>query len=148
MQEARTPPRGRVNHRIPRPAPFIKNKIKETEKINEYEVKALEIISAWNALDSNEQRDFCQNCVRRSIREGRKLKPGKDDTIKVNPMLKVDRPAPRKGEKGQGESEKAYTVQQLRYILQCLENESLKWRCYVSLIADTGVRRGEACGLE
>ena len=71
-----------------------------------------------------------------------------DDTIKANPMLKVKRPAPRKEEKAQNESEKAYTVQQLRYILQCLENESLKWRCYVSLVADTGIRRGEACALE
>ena len=72
----------------------------------------------------------------------------KDDTVKVNPMLKVDRPAPRKDEKAQDESEKAYTVQQLRYILQCLENESLKWRAYINLVADTGIRRGEACALE
>ena len=71
-----------------------------------------------------------------------------DDTIKVNPMLKVKRPAPRKEEKARDESDKAYTVQQLAYILQCLEHESTKWRCYVSLIADTGIRRGEACGLE
>ena len=71
-----------------------------------------------------------------------------DDTVNVDPMLKVRRPAPRKDEKGQEESEKAYTVQQLHYILQCLENESLKWRTYINLIADTGIRRGEACGLE
>lgn len=71
-----------------------------------------------------------------------------DDTIKANPMLKVKRPAPRKDEKAQEEGEKAYTVQQLRHILQCLEREPLKWRAYINLIADTGVRRGEACGLE
>lgn len=71
-----------------------------------------------------------------------------DDTIKVNPMLKVRRPQARKDEQAQDESDKAYTVQQLCYILQCLENESTKWRCYVSLIADTGIRRGEACALE
>ena len=47
-----------------------------------------------------------------------------DDTTKINPMLKVKRPTPRKGEKAQDESNKAYTVQQLAYILQCLENES------------------------
>lgn len=46
--------------------------------MNEYKTKALEIISAWNALDGNEQRDFCRNCVARSIREGRKLKPGNE----------------------------------------------------------------------
>ncbi len=71
-----------------------------------------------------------------------------DDTIKDNPMLKVKRPAPRKDEKTQDEGEKAYTVQQLRHILQCLEREPLKWQVYINLIADTGIRRGEACGLE
>lgn len=71
-----------------------------------------------------------------------------DDTVKINPMLKVKRPAPRKDEKTQNEGEKAYTVQQLRYILQCLEQEPLKWQVYMNLIADTGMRRGEACGLE
>ena len=71
-----------------------------------------------------------------------------DDTIKANPMLKVKRPAPRKDEKTQDEGEKAYTVHQLRHILQCLEREPLKWQAYISLIADTGIRRGEACGLE
>ncbi len=71
-----------------------------------------------------------------------------DDTIKGNPMLKVKRPAPRKDEKTKGEGEKAYTVQQLRHILQCLEREPLKWQAYINLIADTGIRRGEACGLE
>lgn len=71
-----------------------------------------------------------------------------DDTIKANPMLKVRRPAPRKDETAQDESEKAYTVQQLRYILQCLENESLKWQTYINLVVDTGIRRGEACALE
>ena len=71
-----------------------------------------------------------------------------DDTIKANPMLKVKRPSPRKEERAQDESEKAYTVQQLAYILRCLANESLKWQTYISVVADTGVRRGEACGLE
>ena len=71
-----------------------------------------------------------------------------DDTIKINPMLKVKHPSPRKEERAQDESEKAYTVQQLAYILRCLANESLKWQTHISLVADTGVRRGEACGLE
>ena len=71
-----------------------------------------------------------------------------DDTIKTNPMLKVARPKPRKEEKAQDESDKAYTVQQLAYILQCLENESLKWQTYINLVADSGIRRGEACALE
>lgn len=71
-----------------------------------------------------------------------------DDTIKTNPMLKVKRPAPRKDEKAQSEPEKAYTVQQLHKILECLNSEPLKWRAFIHLVADTGIRRGEACGLQ
>lgn len=71
-----------------------------------------------------------------------------DDSIEANPMLKVKRPTPRKEETAQDESDKAYSVQQLAYILKCLENEPLKWKTYINLVADTGIRRGEACGLE
>lgn len=71
-----------------------------------------------------------------------------DDTIKGHPMLKVKRPTLRKEEKARDESDKAYTVQQLANILQYLENEPLKWKAYITLVADTGVRRGEACALE
>lgn len=71
-----------------------------------------------------------------------------DDSIQENPMLRVTRPKPRKNEHVQEESEKAYTVQQLRHILQYLEDEPLKWQAYINLIADTGMRRGEACGLQ
>lgn len=71
-----------------------------------------------------------------------------DDSIQINPMLKVKRPAPRKDEKIQDELGKAYTIQQLRYILQCLEGESLKWRTYISLVIDTGLRRGEATAIQ
>ena len=69
------------------------------------------------------------------------------DTIPLNPMDKVDRPKPRKDEQPK-EEEKAYTALELRRILHCLKGEPLKWRCYVSLVADTGVRRGEACGIQ
>jgi integrase len=72
----------------------------------------------------------------------------RSDTIPVNPMDKVDRPKPRKDEQLKAEEEKAYTAQELHHILQCLNEEPLKWRCYVSLVADTGVRRGEACGIQ
>ena len=43
--------------------------------------------------------------------------------------------------------EKAYTLEELRYILKCLDNEPLKWQTYINLLADTGMRRGEASGL-
>lgn len=71
-----------------------------------------------------------------------------DDSIQENPMLRVTRPKPRKNEHVKEESEKAYTVQQLRHILKCLDNEPLKWQAYINLVADTGMRRGEACGLQ
>ena len=70
-----------------------------------------------------------------------------DDSIPMNPMLKVKRPAPRKDEAPKDESEKAYTVEEVRTLLQNLDREPLKWRVYVSLMMDTGARRGELCGL-
>lgn len=71
-----------------------------------------------------------------------------DDSVPINPMLKVKRPAPRKDEAPKDESEKALTVKELRYVLACVENEPLKWQVYVNLAADTGLRRGECCGLQ
>ena len=71
-----------------------------------------------------------------------------DDSVPINPMLKVKRPAPRKDEAPKDESEKALTVKELRYVLACVENEPLKWQSYVNLAADTGLRRGECCGLQ
>ena len=70
-----------------------------------------------------------------------------DDSIPINPMLKVKRPAPRKGEKIVEECEKALTGDQLRHVLACVQNESLQWQTYITLAADTGARRGELCGL-
>ena len=71
-----------------------------------------------------------------------------DDSIPMNPMLKVKRPAPRKDEQPKEESDKAYTVQELSYILSCAAQEPLQWQTYISLAADTGLRRGECCGLQ
>ena len=71
-----------------------------------------------------------------------------DDSIPMNPMLKVKRPAPRKDEQPQEESDKAYTVQELAYILSCAAQEPLQWQTYISLATDTGLRRGECCGLQ
>lgn len=71
-----------------------------------------------------------------------------DDSIKLNPMLKVKRPAPRKDEKKQEEGEKALTVQELSRVLSCVMQEPLKWQSYINLAADSGARRGELCGLQ
>lgn len=70
-----------------------------------------------------------------------------DDSIPMNPMLKVKRPASRKGEQVQDEGEKALTAQELAHVLSCAAQEPLKWRAYINLAADTGARRGELCGL-
>lgn len=69
------------------------------------------------------------------------------DAIPRNPMDKVARPKPRKGESKPKEPE-AYTAQEVGEILTALEKEPLKWRAFIRLLIDTGVRRGEACGLQ
>ena len=69
------------------------------------------------------------------------------DVIERNPMDKVERPRPRKGEKKEPVAN-AYTAKELQYILSCLNDEPLKWRTMVRLLADTGMRRGECCGLQ
>ena len=70
----------------------------------------------------------------------------KGDLIDRNPMDKVERPKPRKDEIKAPEPE-AFTVEELRYILECLEKEPLKWRALVRLMVDTALRRGECGGL-
>lgn len=71
-----------------------------------------------------------------------------DDSIPMNPLLKVKRPAARKDEPKKEESEKALTVKELNYVLSCVAHEPLKWQAYINLSADTGIRRGECCGLQ
>lgn len=70
-----------------------------------------------------------------------------DETIRTNPMQKVQRPKPRKDEKGK-DGVSAFTAEELSYILECLEREPLKWQVYVRLLIETGIRRGEGCGLQ
>lgn len=71
-----------------------------------------------------------------------------DESIKISPMLKVKRPAPRKDEAPKDESEKALTAKELVRVLSCVEQEPLKWQAYINLAADSGGRRGELCGLQ
>ncbi|WP_369282190.1 tyrosine-type recombinase/integrase [Oscillibacter sp. GMB15532] len=68
------------------------------------------------------------------------------DAIPRNPMDKVERPKPRKDET-QAPVE-ACSIDELRHILQCLEQEPLKWQALIRLLMDTGIRRGECCGLK
>lgn len=69
------------------------------------------------------------------------------DIIPKNPMDKVERPKQRKGEACATDPE-AYTAEEVRYILLCLEKEPLKWQAMIRLLVDTGIRRGECCGLQ
>lgn len=69
-----------------------------------------------------------------------------DDEIERNPMDKVQRPKPTK-EEGKDTEIEAYTAPELAYIMQCLDREPLKWRAFVRLLIDSGIRRGECCGL-
>jgi len=70
-----------------------------------------------------------------------------NDLIPVNPMDKVQPIKPRSDETATVETE-AFSVDELKHIFACLEKEPLKWRCFVYLLAYTGIRRGEACGLK
>ncbi len=69
------------------------------------------------------------------------------DMIQRNPMDKVARPIPRKDEIREAET-RALTVEELRAVLDALEAEPIKWRALVYLLIDTGMRRGECCGLQ
>lgn len=82
-----------------------------------------------------------------NIINGMMKKARKSGTITANPMELVDRPEPRKDEEAKDEAE-AYTADEVRYILKCLSEEPLKWRLMVHLLVDTGMRRGECCGLQ
>ena len=69
------------------------------------------------------------------------------DVVPKNPMDKVERPKQRKDEARTIEAA-AYTVEEVQHNLSCLEKEPLKWQALVRLLVDTGIRRGECCGLQ
>lgn len=71
-----------------------------------------------------------------------------DDVIPISPMLKVKRPAPKASEEKKEESEKAYSDEEIAYILDCVDKEPLKWKLFFYIMNDTGMRRGEVCGLQ
>ena len=66
--------------------------------------------------------------------------------IERNPMDRVERPKPRKEEKRKKEPDTC-SLEEVKYIWDCLEQESLMWRTLIHLLIDTGMRRGECCGL-
>lgn len=72
----------------------------------------------------------------------------RDGTIDVNPMFKVERPAQKKDEKAVSEADKALFEDELLYVLDCVRQEPIKWQAFMYLAADSGMRRGELCGLQ
>ena len=68
------------------------------------------------------------------------------DVVPIDPMDKVERPKPRKNELKDADVE-AYTVEEVQRIFTALEREPLKWRVLLRLLINTGIRRGECCGL-
>ena len=69
------------------------------------------------------------------------------DVLSVNPMDRVGRPKPRKSERKDKPIE-AYTAAELQRIFTVIAAEPLKWRVLMRLLIDTGIRRGECCGLQ
>lgn len=69
------------------------------------------------------------------------------DVVPRNPMDKVERPKARKDEI-QGAEVEAYTIEEVQRIFAALDQEPLKWQALVRLLIDTGIRRGECCGLK
>ena len=70
-----------------------------------------------------------------------------NDVVARNPMDKVARPEPRKDELRNQEIE-AYSVDEIQRIIDALNEEPLKWQALILLLIDSGMRRGEACGLQ
>lgn len=69
------------------------------------------------------------------------------DLIDKNPMDKVLLPKMTQTEKMKTQTVEAFSADELRYILNCLEQEPEKWRIYIKLLVQTGCRRGEITAL-
>ena len=69
------------------------------------------------------------------------------DMVERNPMDKVERPKPRKDEV-KAEEPAAYTADEVKKIMACLDKEPIKWKALVHVLIDTGIRRGECCALK
>ena len=67
----------------------------------------------------------------------------KQNLIAANPMRNIEKPVDNEGE----EKVETFSVEELKKILSCSEKEPLMWQAMIYLFADTGMRRGEACGL-
>lgn len=69
------------------------------------------------------------------------------DTISRNPMDKIEKPKMNKGSI-KNEDVEVLTEEQLNEILDYAAAEDLKWYTFISIMAKTGCRVGEVCGLK
>lgn len=95
--------------------------------------------------NSGKAHSSCVKCY--AVLSGMFKKAYKKDVVPKNPMDKVDRPKPRKDELVSDEPDSC-TVEEVRYVLECLAKEPLHWQVYVRLLLDTGCRRGELTALK
>ena len=110
------------------------------------EVTPEEIDSLLLALQSDgKAHASCVKCY--AVLSGLFKRAYQKDVILRNPMDKVDRPTPRKDEIIKEEPDSC-TVSEVRFIMECLDKEPLKWRAYIRLLIDTGCRRGEIAALK
>lgn len=70
----------------------------------------------------------------------------KRELIAENIMARVERPRPRKNE-GLSAYPACFSAEEICEIFDLVDRESLFWRTFVRLMADTGIRRGECCAL-
>lgn len=70
-----------------------------------------------------------------------------DEILDHSPMQKARRPAASKDAKVD-QDKKAYTAEEMLRVLDAIGQEPLVWRALALLLTMTGLRRGEACGLQ
>lgn len=70
-----------------------------------------------------------------------------DEILDHSPMQKARRPAASKDAKVD-QDKKAYTAEEMLRVLEAIQQEPLVWRALALLLTMTGLRRGEACGLQ
>ena len=70
-----------------------------------------------------------------------------DEILDHSPMQKARRPAASKDAKVD-QDKKAYTAEEMLHVLKAIGQEPLVWRALALLLTMTGLRRGEACGLQ
>ena len=63
--------------------------------------------------------------------------------IEFNPMKNVEKPVDNDGE----ENVETFSLEEMKKIIKCSESEPLMWRAMLFILADGGLRRGEACAI-